>query len=465
MMDGGLIIEEGTPEHFFEEPEHERTKQFLSKILWRAQTERRWVRVSATGGWLRVAGLVFDEVTKVYADGTKAVDSLELEISDGEFMVLVGPSGCGKTTALRMVAGLEEISGGAVRIGDRVVNHVPSRDRDIAMVFQSYALYPHLSVYDNIAFGLRVKKVPKEEIERRVRNAAEILGLEPFLKRKPRALSGGQRQRVAMGRAIVREPAAFLMDEPLSNLDAKLRVQMRAEVSRLQRNLGTTTLYVTHDQVEAMTMGDRVAVMRKGELQQVADPQTLYDRPVNLFVGGFIGSPAMNMLEATVTQSNGGLAVDVGKQHLTLDESLLAAKPALRSYEGRKIILGIRPEELEDVSLEPDTPPGQRLRGVVELREALGSELMVHFTVEGTREALTEDVKELAQDAGAPGGPPALESTGSGALLVGRFGARASVEEGKPVEVAVDTRALHFFDEETSEGIYDGDTSEKGASA
>ena len=410
-----------------------------------------------------MAEVVFDEVTKVYADGTKAVDSLALDIADGEFMVLVGPSGCGKTTALRMVAGLEEISGGAIRIGERVVNHVPSRDRDIAMVFQSYALYPHLSVYDNIAFGLRVKKMPKQEIDKRVRNAAQVLGLESFLKRKPRALSGGQRQRVAMGRAIVREPAAFLMDEPLSNLDAKLRVQMRAEVSRLQRDLGTTTIYVTHDQVEAMTMGDRVAVMRKGQLLQVADPQTLYDRPVNLFVGGFIGSPAMNMIEATVTSANGGLAVDVGKQHLNLDEATLEARPALRGYDGKTVILGIRPEDLEEASLEPDSPTDHRLRGVVELREALGAELMVHFTVEGTREALTEDVKELAQDAGQPEG--AIESKGSGALMVGRFGSRASVEEGKPVEVAVDTRSLHFFDAETSEGIYDGNESQKGASA
>ena len=411
-----------------------------------------------------MAEVVFDEVSKVYADGTKAVSGLSLDVGDGEFMVLVGPSGCGKTTALRMVAGLEEISTGVLRIGERVIDHVPSRDRDIAMVFQSYALYPHLSVYDNIAFGLKVKKMPKEEIDRRVRHAAEVLGLEQFLKRKPRALSGGQRQRVAMGRAIVREPAAFLMDEPLSNLDAKLRVQMRAEVSRLQRDLGTTTIYVTHDQIEAMTMGDRVAVMRKGELQQVADPQTLYDRPVNLFVGGFIGSPAMNMLEATVTRANGGLAVDVGKQHIRLDEETVAGRPALRNYDGRTIILGIRPEELEEASLEPDTPPDRRLRGVVELREALGSELMVHFTVEGTRAAYTEDVKELAHDAGAPAEGPALESKGSGALLVGRFGARASVEEGKPVEVAVDTRSLHFFDAETSEGIYDGQVSEKGAS-
>ena len=412
-----------------------------------------------------MAGVVFEDVSKVYADGTRAVSDLSLDVTEGEFMVLVGPSGCGKTTALRMVAGLEEISAGVLRIGDRVVNHVASRDRDIAMVFQSYALYPHLSVYENIAFGLKVKKMPKEEIDRRVRNAAQILGLEQFLKRKPRALSGGQRQRVAMGRAIVREPAAFLMDEPLSNLDAKLRVQMRAEVSRLQRDLGTTTIYVTHDQVEAMTMGDRVAVMRKGELLQVADPQTLYDRPVNLFVGGFIGSPAMNMIEAKLAQANGGLSVDVGRQHLRLDDATLATRPGLRAYEGRSIILGIRPEDLEDVSLQPDTPPDRRLRGVAELREALGSELMVHFTVEGTQAALTDDVKELAQDAGAPGEPPGLESKGAGALFVGRFGARASVEEGKPVEVAVDTRALHFFDAETSEGIYEGQPSEKGASA
>ncbi|MGH3050363.1 MAG: ABC transporter ATP-binding protein, partial [Gaiellaceae bacterium] len=326
-----------------------------------------------------------------------------------------------------------------------------------------YALYPHLSVYDNIAFGLKVKGLAKEEIDRRVNDAARVLGLEVFLKRKPRALSGGQRQRVAMGRAIVREPAAFLMDEPLSNLDAKLRVQMRAEVSRLQRDLGTTTIYVTHDQVEAMTMGDRVAVIRKGELQQVADPQTLYDRPVNLFVGGFIGSPAMNMIEATVTGANGGgLVIDIGKQQLTLDEATLATRPALRSYEGRRIILGIRPEDLEDATLEPDTPADRRLHGMAELREALGSELMVHFTVEGTEPALTEDVKELARDAGEATN---LESRTGGALLVGRFGARAVVEEGKPIEVAVDARSLHFFDAETSEGIYDGVKDEKGATA
>src|SRR5579864_4638723 len=265
-----------------------------------------------------MAGVTFDKVTKTYPDGTTAVHELDLEIKDGEFMVLVGPSGCGKTTALRMVAGLEDITRGVLKIGDRVVNHVPSRDRDIAMVFQSYALYPHLSVYDNIAFGLKIKKLPKAEIEKRVQNAARILGLEPFLKRKPRALSGGQRQRVAMGRAIVREPAAFLMDEPLSNLDAKLRVQMRAEVSRVQRRLGVATLYVTHDQTEAMTLGDRVAVMKDGELQQVADPQTLYDKPVNLFVGGFIGSPAMNMVEATIESSGGSYVAKVGEQRIAV---------------------------------------------------------------------------------------------------------------------------------------------------
>src|SRR5918999_6390889 len=244
-----------------------------------------------------MAEVTFDGVSKIYADGTRAVNDFDLEVRDSEFMVLVGPSGCGKSTALRMVAGLEDISEGVLKIGERIVNHVPPRDRDIAMVFQSYALYPHLSVYDNIAFGLKLQKMPKQQVRERVQRAAKLLGLEEHLNRKPRALSGGQRQRVAMGRAIVREPNAFLMDEPLSNLDAKLRVQMRAEISQLQTDLGTTTIYVTHDQTEAMTMGDRVAVMRKGELQQVAAPQELYDQPVNLFVGGFTGSPAMNLLE------------------------------------------------------------------------------------------------------------------------------------------------------------------------
>ncbi|HEX5449049.1 MAG TPA: sn-glycerol-3-phosphate ABC transporter ATP-binding protein UgpC, partial [Gaiellaceae bacterium] len=344
-----------------------------------------------------MAQVAFERVSKIYPDGTRAVNDVNLEIRDGEFMVLVGPSGCGKTTALRMVAGLEEISEGALKIGERIVNHVPSRDRDIAMVFQSYALYPHLSVYENIAFGLRLKKMSKKEIDERVQRAAGLLGLKDFLKRKPRALSGGQRQRVAMGRAIVRQPAAFLMDEPLSNLDAKLRVQMRAEIAKLQNDLGVTTIYVTHDQIEAMTMGDRVAVMRKGELQQVDDPQTLYDRPLNLFVGGFIGSPAMNMLDATI-KSNGGLQATIGDQTISLGPETMQSRPALKGYDGKRVIIGIRPEDLEDAELESDAPADQRLRGRLELREALGSEIMAHFAITGAH-AETDETRELAKDA------------------------------------------------------------------
>ena len=399
-----------------------------------------------------MAEVAFSDVAKIFADGTRAVSDLTLEGHDGEFMVLVGPSGCGKTTALRMVAGLEEISEGEIRIGDRVVNGIAPRDRDIAMVFQSYALYPHLSVYDNIAFSLRLRKEDKAEIDKRVRDAAKILDLEPLLQRKPRALSGGQRQRVAMGRAIVRQPAAFLMDEPLSNLDAKLRVQMRAEISKLQRDIGVTTIYVTHDQVEAMTMGDRVAVMRKGELQQVAPPQELYDHPLNIFVGGFIGSPAMNLVEATLERSNGGLIVKLGSRALALDDENVSARPALRSFEGRNVVVGIRPEHLEDPSVARDTPDDRRLTGHVELREALGSELMVHLRIDA-KPALTEEVHELAQDAGTT----AEQMLGGSqhAVVVGRFSADSSVVEGKDTEVAVDTRSLHFFDPETGLAIYD----------
>jgi multiple sugar transport system ATP-binding protein len=405
-----------------------------------------------------VAGVDFEGVSKIYPDGTRAVNHMDLGIQDGEFVVLVGPSGCGKTTALRMVAGLEEISEGVLKIGERVVNHVPSRDRDIAMVFQSYALYPHLSVYDNIAFGLKLKGVDKAEIEKRVGDAARILDLEPFLKRKPRALSGGQRQRVAMGRAIVRQPAAFLMDEPLSNLDAKLRVAMRAEIAGIQQRLGVTTIYVTHDQVEAMTMGDRVAVMRKGELQQVASPQELYDNPVNLFVGGFIGSPAMNMLEATIERSDGGVAADFGAQRLALDEEALQDHPGLRAFEGKRVIVGIRPEDLEDASQTRDSAPNRRLRGRVSLREALGSEIMVHMAVDA-RSAQTEDVQELREDVGVPtGGDNGGEQE---ATVVGRFTPRSRVAVGDDAEAVVDTRNLHFFDPETGLGIYDGQA--KGA--
>ena len=406
--------------------------------------------------------VTFEDVAKIYADGTRAVNDLDLEIQDGEFMVLVGPSGCGKSTALRMVAGLEDISEGTLKIGDKVVNDVPPRDRDIAMVFQSYALYPHLTVYDNIAFSLRLKKAPKDELDRRVRDAARILGLEQFLDRKPRALSGGQRQRVAMGRAIVRQPQAFLMDEPLSNLDAKLRVQMRAEIARLQDDLETTTIYVTHDQVEAMTMGDRVAVMRKGELQQVAAPQDLYDQPVNLFVAGFIGSPAMNVLEATLERHDGGLAARTGSQQVTLDEECLGSRPALKNYEGRPVILGVRPEDLEDAAIARERDRNQ-LEGKVVLREALGSEIMVHFNVDAPP-AITDEIRELAKDAGGEGvieGGPAHDG---GTTMVGRFGARSRVREGEMTRVAVDTRNLHFFDPETGLGIYDDGTTKGAAS-
>jgi multiple sugar transport system ATP-binding protein len=404
-----------------------------------------------------LAAVTFEQVGKTYPDGTSAVRGFDLAIEDGEFMVLVGPSGCGKTTALRMVAGLEEITHGVLKIGDRIVNHVPSRDRDIAMVFQSYALYPHLSVYENIAFGLKLKKLPKQEIEQRVHEAARVLDLEPYLKRKPRALSGGQRQRVAMGRAIVRRPQAFLMDEPLSNLDAKLRVQTRAEVSRLQTDLGVTTIYVTHDQIEAMTMGDRVAVMRKGELQQVATPQELYDTPVNLFVGGFIGSPSMNMLEATLEASNGGLAAVVGSHRLALGENTLADHPALKEYEGREIVLGIRPEDMEDAAIATDAPPDRRLRGNVILREALGSEIIAHFAIDA-KLAVTDEVRELAEDVGDERAVRDIESGGGAAetVVVGRFSPRSRIQEGTPTEVAVDTHALHFFDPHTGLGIYDG---------
>ena len=394
-----------------------------------------------------MAQIVLDDVWKVFPDGTEAVRSFGLEITDGEFMVLVGPSGCGKTTVLRMVAGLEAISKGEVRIGDRVVNDVPPKSRDIAMVFQSYALYPHMSVFDNMAFGLKLAHVPKDDIDTRVRDAARILGLEELLARKPKALSGGQRQRVAMGRAIVRHPHAFLMDEPLSNLDAKLRVQTRAEIARLQHELGVTTIYVTHDQIEAMTMGDRVAVMRKGVLQQVDRPQVLYENPANLFVAGFIGSPSMNLVEATVTaDDDGGLAIGLGEQRLAIPDEVLAARPALRGYEGKPIVLGIRPEDMEDAELMADAPTDRRLTSTVELVEALGSDLLVHFAVDAPP-AATEDVRELASDidpvatADAP-----VVGDAHRARVIARLSPRARVTPAATVELVVDTHRLHFFD-------------------
>jgi multiple sugar transport system ATP-binding protein len=352
-----------------------------------------------------------------------------------------------------MVAGLEEITDGVVRIGERVVNELSPKSRDIAMVFQSYALYPHLTVEDNIAFALRIKKTPRTEIRRRVDAAAELLGLEALLRRKPRALSGGQRQRVAMGRAIVRQPAAFLMDEPLSNLDAKLRVQMRADIKRIQSDLGVTTIYVTHDQVEAMTMGHRVAVMRKGELQQAAPPQELYDNPVNVFVGGFIGSPAMNMLEARIEKRDEGLAAVVGEMELVLDVETLSRRPALARYEGREVVLGIRPEDLEDAALA-NGEPRSRLHARVSMTEALGSEVLAHLTI-AAPQAVTDDVRELAEDVGDD---RAVRQLAAGLQMgetsvVGRFSPRTKVREGEVVEVIFDRRALHFFDSETGLAI------------
>jgi multiple sugar transport system ATP-binding protein len=408
-----------------------------------------------------VSSIDLESVTKTYPDGTRAVDRLDLAIDDGEFVVLVGPSGCGKTTALRMVAGLEDITAGVVKIGERVVNDVPSRDRDVAMVFQSYALYPHLTVYDNMGFGLKLQKQPKDEIDRRVRNAARILGLDDLLHRKPRNLSGGQRQRVAMGRAIVRDPQAFLMDEPLSNLDAKLRVQMRAEIAKLQRDLEVTTIYVTHDQVEAMTMGDRVAVIRKGLLQQVDAPQVLYEHPVNLFVAGFIGSPAMNMVIARLESTDAGVFVTFGSRRLRVDDAVIHDRPDLGGFDGRDVVLGLRPEDMEDASLVPDAPDDRRLDVTVDLREALGSEVLVHFGIDGAA-VTTEDAYELAEDAGLDALSPAGSANGAGPRFVARLSPRTHAREGEPLRLFVDTARLHFFDPESGHGIYGDGTTAPG---
>ena len=397
-----------------------------------------------------MAEIEFDKVSKVYDDGTQAVHDLDLEIEDGELMVVVGPSGCGKTTALRMLAGLEEISDGEIRIGDRIVNDLTPKERDVAMVFQNYALYPHMTVEQNLAFGLKLRKLPKDQVRERVRSAARTLEIDEFLKRKPRALSGGQRQRVAMGRAIVREPKAFLMDEPLSNLDAKLRVQMRAEIHRLQRRLGVTTLYVTHDQVEAMTMGDRVAVMRDGRLQQVDTPQVLYDKPVNEFVAGFIGSPSINLVEAELARSNGGLSVTFGEHRLPVDERIVHSRSGLERYVGKTIVLGIRPESFQDASLEPDAPPDRRIRTTADLTEPLGSEVLVYFTASATEivsSAAAEHVADAVHLGDEDGGD------GERARLVARVDPHTRIAEGTEIELAVDTTRLYFFDPESREAI------------
>jgi multiple sugar transport system ATP-binding protein len=403
-----------------------------------------------------MAEIVFEGVTKVFDDGTVAVNSLDLRVDDGSLIVFVGPSGCGKTTALRLVAGLERLTDGEIRIGDRVVNEVAPKDRDIAMVFQNYALYPHMSVFENMAFGLKLRRMKKPEIRDRVDEAAKILALFDLLQRKPGQLSGGQRQRVAMGRAIVREPKAFLMDEPLSNLDAKLRVQMRAEISRIQRDVGVTTIYVTHDQVEAMTMGDRVAVMRLGVLQQLDTPQNLYRRPVNLFVAGFIGSPAMNLVEGRIERDGDGLAVTFGGNRLGIDDAVLEHRPALAGYVDRPVIVGVRPEDMEDAAMHPGAPADRRFRTTVELREDMGSEVLAHLRIEAPP-VLTDDVKELAAERGEDVAELEAQEESARAVFVARFDADTTVRENDSVEVFVNTRGLHFFDVDTRAAIWADD--------
>ena len=394
-----------------------------------------------------MAAIELVHLSKVYGNDVTAVRDLNLDVAEGEFMVLVGPSGCGKTTALRMIAGLEEITAGEIRIEGKVVNDLAPRDRDIAMVFQNYALYPHKNVYDNLAFGLRMRKVPKDEQKRRVDEIARILGLGDMLQRRPAQLSGGQRQRVAMGRAIVREPKAFLMDEPLSNLDAKLRVQMRAEIARIQQKLRVTTVYVTHDQVEAMTMGHRVAVMRDGELQQVDTPQRLYDAPANLFVASFVGSPPMNLFEAVVESDNGRLVSRIGDTELELPADVPSVRPQLANYAGRRVGIGIRPEDVREAS----GWDGGRLRGRILLVESLGSEQLVHIEIAATPLERSDLVDTTAQP---PGPSLGVDDAAERAVtLLGRFDRHLLLSPGEAVEVAIDPRLLHFFDLETGVAI------------
>jgi multiple sugar transport system ATP-binding protein len=395
-----------------------------------------------------MAQIVLDHVDKVYAGGVKALDDLSLEVKEGEFMVLVGPSGCGKSTALRSIAGLEEITSGTISIGDQVVNDLPPKDRDIAMVFQNYALYPHMTVAENLAFGLKLRKAPKAEIKRRVGEAARLLGLEQYLSRKPAALSGGQRQRVAMGRAIVREPQAFLMDEPLSNLDAKLRVSMRAALNQLHERLGTTTVYVTHDQVEAMTLGNRVCVLRDGQLQQVDTPQKLYELPVNLFVAGFMGSPAMNFVLASLERDSGPRVTFAGYR-LSVPASLIDAKPGLDGYFGRKVILGIRPSDFEDAAYGDAS--WARMAVTSGVTEELGSEVHVIFTIDAPP-------VEHASLASAAEHHDEEDDTvaalaGGKSLWTARVSARSAARPGAPLELALDTSRLHFFDPSSGESI------------
>ena len=390
-----------------------------------------------------MARLQFDGVWKRYPDGTEAVKDLNLDIDDGEFLVLVGPSGCGKSTALRMVAGLEEISEGKMIIGDQVVNNLTPKERDIAMVFQSYALYPHMSVGDNMGFALKLARVPKEEINKRVRQAADTLGLTEYLDRKPRALSGGQRQRVAMGRAIVRQPQAFLMDEPLSNLDAKLRVQMRAEIAQLQDRLGVTTLYVTHDQVEAMTMGDRVAVLKRGELQQVAPPQELYENPMNLFVAGFIGSPAMNLGRGRLERSDGGFVVSIGDQALDIPQAALDRYPRAAEHAGADVVVGLRPEHFVSGS----AATGRTMEIKADLVEALGADVLVHFSTTAPP-IVSEDMREALDDQDAFEELQRRAEEG-GQTFTARLEPKDMPRVGEHLTLGFRSEYLHFFDVES----------------
>jgi multiple sugar transport system ATP-binding protein len=393
-----------------------------------------------------MAAITLEGVGKVYPGGTRAIEGVSIDINDGEFLVLVGPSGCGKSTILRMIAGLEDITEGGLKIGDRLVNDVPPKDRDIAMVFQNYALYPHMTVFDNMAFGLKLRKMQKEEIRRRVESTAKTLEITEYLDRKPKALSGGQRQRVAMGRAIVREPAAFLMDEPLSNLDAKLRVQMRSEIGLLQTRLGTTTVYVTHDQVEAMTMGDRVAVIRKGRLQQIDTPRNLYDQPDNLFVAGFIGSPSMNFVYGRLSGDGDRLSIEFAGQKVSLDHGLVGNRSGLGAYKGKELVIGLRPEVFE-VEAATTPNPERTIEVKIDLVEQLGSEAFIHFTLPSPP-VITPDIRELLDDQGTD--PATL---GELTRATARVDPDHAPTAGVQCRLVIETAKLHFFDKESGLAI------------
>ena len=391
-----------------------------------------------------MGAIQINSVGKIYPDGTRALEDVSIEINDGEFVVLVGPSGCGKTTLLRMVAGLEDITEGEISIGDKVINEVAPKDRDIAMVFQNYALYPHMSVYDNMAFSLKLRKLSKKEIDEKVKEAAKILEIVELLDRKPKALSGGQRQRVAMGRAIVRNPEAFLMDEPLSNLDAKLRVQMRAELGQLHTQLETTTLYVTHDQVEAMTMGDRVAVIRKGELQQINTPREIYLHPKNIFVAGFIGSPSMNFVYANVKVSSKNITLSFGEDSIKCSAN---ENKKLKEFDGQEVVLGIRPEAFEDSQYANSKEFSEKLNAKVTLLEQLGSDSYIHF-YKDIKPVQTEAIEEILADEGED-----ITVLGDNTKFIARVNPNSTVKEGRQIALAIDPSKLHYFDPSSGNAI------------